>query len=58
MLVFTRPILLLLHQEPQLAADAGRLYRGLAWGLPFALGFQVLRSFSTALSRAGAAAWW
>ena len=25
---------------------------GLAWGLPFALAFQVLRSFSTALSRA------
>jgi MATE family multidrug resistance protein len=25
---------------------------GLAWGLPFAMAFQVLRSFSTALSRA------
>ena len=35
-----------------LAADAASSCRGLAWGLPFALGFQVLRSFSTALSRA------
>jgi MATE family multidrug resistance protein len=52
LLVFTRPILLLLGQEPRLAADAAVFMSGLAWGLPFALGFQVLRSFSTALSRA------
>ncbi len=51
-LVFTRPILLFLGQEPALAADASVFMSGLAWGLPFALGFQVLRSFSTALSRA------
>jgi MATE family multidrug resistance protein len=51
-LVFTRPILLMLHQESQLAADAAVFISSLAWGLPFALGFQVLRSFSTALSRA------
>ncbi len=50
-LIFTRPILLYLHQEPSLAADAAIFMSGLAWGLPFALGFQVLRSFSTALSR-------
>ncbi len=51
-LIFTRPILLALHQEPRLAQDAAIYMSGLAWGLPFALGFQVLRSFSTALSRA------
>ena len=51
-LIFTRPILLALHQEPQLANDAASFMSGLCWGLPFALGFQVLRSFSTALSRA------
>jgi MATE family multidrug resistance protein len=51
-LIFTRPILLAFHQEPRLAADAAVFVTGLAAGLPFALGFQVLRSFSTALSRA------
>lgn len=51
-LLFTRPILLALGQEPALAADAARFITGILWGLPFALAFQVLRSFSTALSRA------
>lgn len=51
-LIFTRPLLLTLGQEQKLAADAAIFMSGLAWGLPFALGFQVLRSFSTALSRA------
>lgn len=51
-LVFTRPILIFFHQDGRLAADAAVFMSGLAWGLPFALGFQVLRSFSTALSRA------
>jgi MATE family multidrug resistance protein len=51
-LIFTRPILIFLHQDPKLASDAAIFMSGLAWGLPFALGFQVLRSFSTALSRA------
>jgi MATE family multidrug resistance protein len=51
-LFFTRPILLFLHQEPALAEGAAIFVSGIAVGLPFALGFQVLRSFSTALSRA------
>jgi MATE family multidrug resistance protein len=51
-LIFTRPILQFFQQEPRLAADAAVFISGLAIGLPFALGFQVLRSFSTALSRA------
>jgi multidrug resistance protein, MATE family len=52
MLIFTHPILLAFGQEPELAAGAASFVTGLLWGLPFALAFQVLRSFSTALSRA------
>jgi MATE family multidrug resistance protein len=51
-LLFTRPILAGLGEDPLLAADAGHYVAALAFGLPFALGFMVLRSFSTALSRA------
>ena len=51
-LSFTRPILTTLGQEPMLASDAAIFMSGLAWGLPFAMAFQVLRSFSTALTRA------
>jgi MATE family multidrug resistance protein len=51
-LIFTRPILLVFQQEPRLAADAAIFISGLVWGLPCAMAFQVLRSFSTALSRA------
>jgi len=51
-LIFTRPILIFFQQEPRLAADAAIFISGLAWGLPCAMAFQVLRSFSTALSRA------
>jgi MATE family multidrug resistance protein len=51
MLMFTRPILIGLGQEPRLAADAALFASALAFGLPFAMAFQVLRSFSTALSR-------
>jgi MATE family multidrug resistance protein len=51
-LILTRPILLFFQQEPRLAADAAIFISGLAWGLPCAMAFQVLRSFSTALSRA------
>jgi multidrug resistance protein, MATE family len=50
-LFFTRDILLVLHQEPKLAADAGVYTAALAFGLPCSLAFQVLRNFSTSLSR-------
>src|SRR5690242_12605715 len=50
LLLFTRPILLLLGQRPELAAGAGRFTEMICWGLPFSLGYQVLRNFSTALS--------
>jgi MATE family multidrug resistance protein len=48
----TRDLLLAFGETPLLAADAARFTGALAFGLPFALGFMVLRSFSTALSRA------
>ena len=56
-LLFTRPILLLLGQQPELADGAGRFTSMICWGLPFSLGYQVLRNFSTALSRPKASMW-
>jgi MATE family multidrug resistance protein len=50
-LYYTRPLLLLFGQEPALAADAALYTSSLGLGLPFALGFQALRSFATALGR-------
>lgn len=50
-LMFARPILLAFGQDPALAAAAGRFVLPLSFGLPFALGFQVLRNFATALHR-------
>jgi MATE family multidrug resistance protein len=50
-LYFTQGILIWLGEDAALAAGAARFMTGLAWVLPFALAFQVLRSFSTALSR-------
>jgi MATE family multidrug resistance protein len=52
LLTCAEPILLFFRQEPGLAADAALYVTLLSIGLPFALGFQVLRSFSTALSHA------
>jgi MATE family multidrug resistance protein len=51
LLLFTKQILILLGQDPQLAEGAGTFVRVLCWGLPFSLFYQVLRNFSTALSR-------
>jgi len=53
-LLGARHVLILLGQNPQLAADAGRFVGMLCWGLPFSLCYQVLRNFSTALSRPNA----
>ena len=55
LLLFTRPILLLLGQNPFLAQGAGRFTAVLCIGLPFSLLFQVLRNFATALERPRAA---
>jgi MATE family multidrug resistance protein len=57
LLLCTRPILLLLGQQPELAAGAGKFTAMLCWGLPFSLGYQVLRNFSAALSRPKASMW-
>jgi MATE family multidrug resistance protein len=51
LLFFTRDVLLLLGQKPELAAGAGQFTAALAIGLPFSLFFQVLRNFTTALDR-------
>ncbi len=51
-LLYTRPILEFFGEDARLAADAAHYMSALAFGLPFAMAFQVLRSFSTALSRA------
>ncbi len=46
-------VLLLLGQEPALAADAARFVRALMWGMLPALLFLVLRAFVSALERPG-----
>ena len=50
-LQFAHPILLLLGQSEQLAHAASQFVMSLSFGLPFSLAFQVLRNYSTALSR-------
>ena len=52
-----KPILLGLGQDPGLAADAGRFVGMLSFGLPFSLGFLVMRNFTTALGRPRAGLW-
>ena len=49
LLAFTRPILLLLGQDPVLAEGGAVFMSTLMWGLPFSLAYQVLRNFSTAV---------
>ena len=52
LLLFTRPMLLVFGQEPRWRRMRRLYVARWRFGLPFALGFQVLRSFSTALDRA------
>ena len=52
-----RWILSHLGQDPELAAGAGVFVAMLAFGLPFTLGYQALRSFSSALGKPGATLW-
>ncbi|HWA29617.1 MAG TPA: MATE family efflux transporter [Rhizomicrobium sp.] len=54
LLLFAKHVLLFLGQSEALASGAGVFLRALCWGLPFSLGYQVLRNFSTALSRPNA----
>ncbi len=51
LLLFAKPLLLMLHQDPVLAEGAGRFVTAISLGLPFSLGYQVLRNYTTALSR-------
>lgn len=51
------PILVFLHQDPQLARDAGRFVSLLSIGLPFSLAYMVLRNFATSLGRPRAGLW-
>jgi MATE family multidrug resistance protein len=57
MLCFTGPILSMLGQPRAIAADAGRYVAILAFGLPFSLGFQVLRNFAAALGHPRVSVW-
>jgi MATE family multidrug resistance protein len=53
-LQFAKPMLLMLGQSEQLADAASAFLIPLSFGLPFSLGFQVLRNYSTALSKPNA----
>lgn len=57
LMLFGEPILLRLGQTPQVARDAGLFVALLCLGLPFNLGFQVLRNLVTALGRPNSALW-
>ena len=54
LMLFSRQILLLLGQRPELALAASQFVVPLSVGLPFSLAFQVLRNYSTALSKPNA----
>ena len=56
-LVSGRWVLLHLGQDPILADKAGQFLGMLAVGLPFSLGFMVLRNFSAAVGKPNAALW-
>ncbi|MDQ0463359.1 MATE family multidrug resistance protein [Caulobacter ginsengisoli] len=56
-LLNARWILLHLGQQPELAKGAGVFVAVLCFGLPFTMGFQVLRNFTAALGKPGAALW-
>ncbi|HEY4123064.1 MAG TPA: MATE family efflux transporter [Rhizomicrobium sp.] len=51
LLLCTKPLLIMLGQKPELALGASQFVFPLCFGLPFALGFQVLRNYATALNR-------
>ena len=57
LLMFTRPILVACHQPPEIAAAAGQFVGIICLGLPFSLGFQVLRNFATALGHPRTSVW-
>ncbi|MBI1213323.1 MAG: MATE family efflux transporter [Alphaproteobacteria bacterium] len=50
-LVWAKPVLLMLGQDPKVVALAAGWVHAVALGLPFSLGFGVLRGFATAIGR-------
>ena len=56
-LLFTKQVLLALGQQPALAEAAGSFMAPLSLGIPFSLGYQVLRNYATALGKPNAALW-
>jgi len=52
-----RPILLMLHQQPDLAQGAGQFVALVSIGLPFSLSTMVLSGFATALGHPRAGLW-
>lgn len=54
LLQFAHPIMLAFGQSEQLASASAAFLVPLSFGLPFSLGFQVLRNYSTALSKPNA----
>ena len=50
-LIWAKPALLLLGQDPKVVALAESWVHMVAFGLPFSLGFGVLRGFATAIGR-------
>jgi MATE family multidrug resistance protein len=51
LLIWAKPVLLLLGQDPKVVALAEGWVHAVAFGLPFSLGFGVLRGFATAINR-------
>jgi MATE family multidrug resistance protein len=56
-LLVSEHILLALKQDPGLAHDAGLFLAMLCFGLPFTIGFNVLRNFSTAVDHPNSGLW-
>lgn len=54
LLIWAKPVLLMLGQEEKIAAMAEPWVHAVAFGLPFALGFGVLRGFATSVGRQNA----
>jgi MATE family, multidrug efflux pump len=51
LILAVKPLMLLFGETPELAQGAATFTGVICFGLPFSLGYQVLRNFSTALSR-------
>ncbi|NIK90377.1 MATE family multidrug resistance protein [Rhizomicrobium palustre] len=56
-LFFAKDVLILLQQKPELAEAASHFVQPLGFGMIFSLGFQVLRSYATALEKPNSALW-